>query len=174
MLEEFLAVHVEDAAVVLLAEVGLEHGGGVRTEGAVHEDFDVADAEHVVAEAAAQTEFVSLVEQFDGQVFEDAQFEPALRVEHLQCHEGVAAVEIVDAGQPHLPQDRLGFFHRIGDLRLGRVGDDMRRQRHGGFEQDAGRVAVHVALDLSVLGVGRLGGDVRQPHGGGVDPSGVQ
>ena len=62
--EKFLAIHVENAAVVLFACIRLEHGGGVRTERAIHEDFDGADAEHSSPKPAAQTEFVGLIEQF--------------------------------------------------------------------------------------------------------------
>ena len=68
-------------------DIRLEHRGGVRTERAIHEDFDGANAQPVIAEARAQTKLICLIEQFNGNVLEHAQFEFALRMKLLQCHE---------------------------------------------------------------------------------------
>src|SRR5688572_22896347 len=65
MLEEFFAIHVEDAAIILFADIRLEHRGGVRTEGTVHKNLDRADAKPVIAEACAQTQLLGLIEQFN-------------------------------------------------------------------------------------------------------------
>jgi hypothetical protein len=76
-------------------------------------------------------------------------------VQLLERHKRIAAVEIVDAGQPHPPQDGLCLFHRICDLSNGRFGNHIPNQLHRGFQQDAGSIAFIVALDLSVLGMRR-------------------
>src|SRR5512133_370992 len=64
MFEELLAIHVEDAAVLPFANVWLEHRCRVRTEGAIHEHFDIANMEHIVTKATAQTQLESLIQQF--------------------------------------------------------------------------------------------------------------
>src|ERR1041384_3965325 len=55
MFEELLAVHVEDTAILPLANVRLEHRCGMWTEGTIHEHFDIADVQHIVTKATAQT-----------------------------------------------------------------------------------------------------------------------
>ena len=44
MLEEFLAIHIEDAAVFAFPDIGLEHRRRMRTQSAIHEGFDIANA----------------------------------------------------------------------------------------------------------------------------------
>ena len=66
----------DDAAVVRLALVGIDHQRGARAERAVGEDLDAADAQPVVAEARAQTERdgVLLQRQRNGLAHAQAQF----------------------------------------------------------------------------------------------------
>ena len=67
VLEEFLAIHIDDP-VIVLADIGLEHGSGMRTECPVHEHLNGADPQPVIAKAGA-LQFVCLVEQPTGIFF---------------------------------------------------------------------------------------------------------
>src|SRR5262249_23480325 len=101
--EKLLAIHVEGAAILLFTNVRLEHGGRVRTESPVHKRFDRANAQPIVAETSAQPKLISLIEQFDREVFEYTQLEFSLRMKLLQCHERIASIKIMHASQSQLP-----------------------------------------------------------------------
>ena len=68
----------------------------------------------------------------------------------------------MNASQSHLPQNRLRLFHGVRNFREGRFRDPIPDDRHRGFQQDSGGIALIVTLDLSVLRMGCLVGDVRQ------------
>ena len=75
----------------------LEHRGGARAERAVRERLDRADAQPLVAEAAAQPERDDLVEPLGRQRGPDAQRQAAVGVQALPGGEAVLALEVVDA-----------------------------------------------------------------------------
>src|SRR5215207_2249962 len=98
VLKKFLAIHVKDASVILFAEVRLEHRSGMWTQRAVHERFDRANPQPVIAEACTETNVIYLIEQLYRHIFEHTQFELALRMKLLQRHKRIAPVKIVDTG----------------------------------------------------------------------------
>ncbi len=103
ILEELLAVHIENATIIFFADIRLEHRGRMRTKRAVHEDLDRADPKPVIAKACAEAQLICLVEQFHRDVLKHAELELSLFMKLLQRHEGIAAIEVVDARQAHLP-----------------------------------------------------------------------
>ena len=105
------------AAQQLLAEPGvgerLEHPGRARAERAVGERLDRADAQPLVAEAAAQPERDDLVDPLGRQRGPDAQRQAAVGVQPLPGGQAVLALEVVDArhaarvGLPQAARDGL-------------------------------------------------------------------
>src|SRR5687768_6640719 len=73
--EEFLAIHIEDTLVIFLADIRLEHRGGMRAERAVHEYLNGANPQPVIPEACTQTKLKCLLEQFHRDILEYTQFE---------------------------------------------------------------------------------------------------
>src|SRR6266516_1322849 len=74
VLEEFLAIHVEDAAVLAFADIGLEHCRRMRSEGTIHKYFNITNVQHVIYKTSTQTQFECLIKQFDWKIFKYAQF----------------------------------------------------------------------------------------------------
>src|SRR5690349_14834366 len=103
MLEKFLAIHVENTAIIFFAKIRLEHGGSMRAKCAIHKRLDGTNPQPIITKARSQAKLIGLVEQFYREVLEYTQLEPALRVELLQRHKRITAIKIVNAGQAHLP-----------------------------------------------------------------------
>jgi hypothetical protein len=62
VLEKLLTIHVKDTAIVVFTDIRLEHRSRVRTESAIHKDFDGADAQPVITKTCAQTKLIRLIE----------------------------------------------------------------------------------------------------------------
>ena len=151
--EQLLGILIQHSPVFRLALERLEHGGRARAKGPIHEDLDRADAQPVVSKAGAEPEFVGGIQQFDRQILGYPQLQAPLRAQLLQCHEAIAAVEIMDPGKAVAPQHALSLFDRSGQRGYVWFRDQGADQLGRALEQDARWRPAGVPLDSSTRGI---------------------
>jgi hypothetical protein len=97
--EDLCGIQSQKSAVGWAAFVWLEHGGGLRTQGAVGEQLEWAEAQPVIPHTAglSQVKRVGQVIALDG--FNHAELELAGLLERYQRQVAFVAVKIVHAGQ---------------------------------------------------------------------------
>jgi hypothetical protein len=126
----------------------VEHPGRVRSERAVHEDLQIADAQERRAEPAPQRERAQLRQHVRGNRLPDPQRERALRLEALPESCGAEpAVLVVDARDAAGVRELDALTHR-GDVLVGGDRQIAVLEAPGSlFAQHAGRLALRIPLD---------------------------
>ena len=168
-LVEVVLLVARDAGVGGLVVVGRFHGGGAAAERAVHEALEHAEVQQRVVEVVAGA---ALLEVADGEVevdpLVDAEGEFVFVLEAFEDEPVVPVGEVLHGG------DAVGECVADGELRALRrcrrwaAGCVFRRGRGGRFADDAGGLAVRVAIDVAAEGIGCGGVDARGCEGGGV------
>ena len=137
----------------------VEHAGCLRAERPVHERFQVADANEVVAEAAPEIDRGQLRHLLCRQGLPDAQAERALVAEALpnsECSE--PPVFVVHRGHAAPAGDPEPSASRLDELVLGGAHECVAEVPGAFLAQDARRRSARVALDDSA-------GDLELPVG---------
>ena len=153
----FLALDDGDAQVARLAFIGSEHQRSARTERAVGENLLRAEAQPVIAKAAAQTAVQRGLNPFVVNLLGHAQRQFATLAQDLQSLKTLRAVKIVQASQSGGERLLLGRGHQCGQLSWRRLRQVGAHKIHCRLQQNACRLALGIALNSSAWRIGRTG-----------------
>ena len=172
-LPQLLRRHEGHAEVAGLVLVRGQHPRRARAQGAVGEELDAADPQHVVAEAGAQAGGDRLVQPTGGDRLADPESPLAALAQELPGPQGADAVEVVDPGQAAAPGDGQGGGHGVGHLFRRHLRQLVRHQAGGRLEEDPRGLAGPVADHGAAGGVLGAAGHARGGEGRGVRPRGM-